>query len=351
MKERSLTRRDFLKFLLGTLSTLPPMFLLGRKFIDEAKGLGSNTSPEEVPLPIENAESLVVSQTPKSAVEAEAKTGIEFLRSLGFEDKIVYIVYGRPQKYEGQRTWGSLGSTRTAEESWQIVQNLRGEISQEIGKSNSDFALNILNPVYRSVDGVIQDIYIQKALALAGENQGLVALNFNSISEAGETLQRLEGVLPKDLLPYLAVGLDIEYFPNRKTTAEEINDFSSWFAEKHKEWARGLPKVPGVIILYTLHGSPQAGEIGRILGLDRLRQYYLDGRTLVVPIFDGYGSRGAKLAKMDEIINSLPNTSDFPALLGVMEFNSRWGDKYDSCNRNESFSTLVGAPVFFFASQ
>jgi len=350
------TRREFLEWFGGLFGTFVLVAPLVRKFVGDTLTLDEVHQPPGIPpkdenLPPQPAPESTGAQT--SRFEVKAKTGVELLRNLGLEGKIVYIVYGRPQKYEGQETWGSLGAGRTAEESWQIVQNLRGKISQEIGRSDTDFALRILNPVYRSGGGVIEDIYIQKALELAHENRGLVALNFNSISDAIETIQRLEGVLPKELLPYLAVGLDIEHFPNRKATAEEINEFSSWFAGKHKEWMINSPNnlLPGLIILYTLHGSSQAGEIGRILNLEALKQYYLDEKTLVVPVFDGYGSREAKLAKMRQIIASLPNTPDYPPLLGVMEFSSRWGNRYDSCDTDESFSTLWGAPVFFFASQ
>lgn len=336
-------RRNFLKYLLLLLGGA----VLGKRVVDWfEKQSRVATQPETwgVEPPPATPEIPKAIQAPR--LEVECKTGVELLKNLGLGGKIVYIVYGRPQKYEGQRTWGSLEASRTAEESWQVLKQRQATIIQEIGRQ--DFTLNVLNPVYRSGDGFLEDVYIQKALELAPANQGLVALDFDSISDANETVQRLETILSKELLAHLAVGLDVEHFPGHKTDAASLNEFCRWFAQKHQEWS-GNSSIPGLVLIYTLHGSEGTG---RIDNPGEVQQYYLPEKTLVVPIFDGYGAKEVKFSKMADLIGLFPNTQEFPALLGVMEFKSKWGDKYDTGSTiREIFSTLEGTPVFFFASQ
>lgn len=287
-REREVTRREILRALGVLIIALAFGAPLGGRFVKEAQALGKSNLPSKgqgsrAPAILESVKTLWASEEAQPAqreLKVEVKTGLELLDVLGLRGKIVYIVYGRPSK-QGEETWGSLGASRTAEESWQVFRARQEAISQAIGRK--DFALNVLNPVYRSRNGVIKDIYIRKALELAPENRGLVALNFNSLSDAKQTLQRLEKVFPKELLTYLAVGLDIEHFPGGQAEASSLNEFCSWFARKHHEWA---------------------------------------GDSL-----------------------------EFPALVGVMEFRSRWGDKYDKSPIRETFTTLRGAPTFFFASQ
>jgi hypothetical protein len=261
---------------------------------------------------------------------------------------IIYIAYGRPSK-QGEQTWGTLGASQTAEQSWQVLQANAGAVGREIGQDSASFALNVLNPVYRSENGVVADIYIRKALELAPQNHGLVALNFNSIADAKATVQRLEAALPQSLLVYLGVGLDAEHFPGGRVDAASVNAFAAWFAAKHREWA-GDAVVPGLVLVYTFH-DPGGGGQGSIDNMGQLTQYYFSERTLVVPVFDGYGSRQDKAGKVARLVRALPNTSDTPALVGVMEFQSRWGTKYDQATIGESFGLLSGAPVYVFASQ
>jgi hypothetical protein len=385
MSSIEVTRNLFFKGALGALFSLP-VIPLGIKYIGEARAeegienggnLASPTAtstiatPEpmatatststltpELPTPTTEAtpvptETLV--PTPTATLEPSAyfdlnriETGVELLDAFslrGLRGKVVYIVYGRPNKY-GEPTWGSLGATRTAEESWDYYRRLRSTISGEIGRPQEDFALNIINPVYRSVNGTIKDIYIDKALELAPQNKGLVALNFNNTDDAYNTIARLETIFPKERLAYLAAGLDVEHFPGHMVEARTINEFTAWFAQKHQSWAEGRP-VPGVVLVYTFNGQ----QTGRIYNLENLVEYYPHQGTLVPLIFDGYGTVSGKEAVMSQISGLLPNSQDFPAILGAMEFWTRFGDEYDKCTIAETFSTLSGAQTFFFATQ
>lgn len=280
---------------------------------------------------------------PEEASNTEPKTGIELIDRLGLRNKIVYIVYGRPKKY-GEQTWGSLGETQTAEESWELLKKHRESVAKAIGKDpNADFALNIINPVYRAPNGPIENIYVQKALEIAKQERGLVALNFNSIEDALITITVLEQFVPETDLARMAIGLDVEHFPGRCANSSDINEFSASFARRHQRWAKGQ-NVPGIVFAYTF------GR-GKINNLDKLTQYYLPQQTLVVTVFDGFGTKEAKLANMAQLVNNLPGSAEYPQLVGVMEFQIRWDDKYDSASVAETFSTLEGAPSFFFASQ
>jgi hypothetical protein len=322
--------------------------IVGR-FVRDARSAGAADLRSSVRASV--PESLSADESDVSApvqADFQATTGVALLDGFGVRGKVVYVAYGRPSK-RGEQTWGTLGASQTAEQSWQVLRTTAGTVGREIGQDSASFALNVLNPVYRSQNGVIADVYIRKALELAPENRGLVALNFDSIADAEATVRRLEATLPKALLTYLAVGLDVEHFPGGQIDAASVNAFSHWFAVKHRQWA-GEATVPGLVLVYTFR-DPNSGDQGSIRNLGQLVQYYPSERALVVPLFDGYGTRQEKAEKVAQLVRTLPNTQEMPALVGVMEFRSRWGTKYDRATIGESFGILSGAPVCVFASQ
>lgn len=360
------SRREFLKFLGGIaggiVSGTPVLSFLTRtevrnnfsnnkfsiggekeKILTESEVGVMNIGEESVSTAIEPS---VIDESRVTEINKpdEVKNGLQLLEKLELKGKIVYLVYGRPAG-----GWGSLGESTTAEQSWELAKKRKRTISQEIEKSENDFAYTIINPVYFSDNrssGAIKDIYVSKGLELASKNKGLVSLDFSDIQKAKEVISGFEGKFPPQKLAYLAVSFDVEHFlPSGSLEAVKINEFSQWFAEKHQKWANEVNmNIPGFVFVYTFGG-------GRILNLNQLQQYYLSSNTLVIPIFDGYGSDGQKLFSMARYVEALPNTQEFPALVGVMEFHTKHGRRYDTVSPKSTFKTLEGAPVFFFASQ
>jgi hypothetical protein len=270
------------------------------------------------------------------ALITRPETGKELIDSLGLGDKVVYLVYGRPLG------WGSLRHTRTAEESWQFYQTRKASVSEKISLKQEDFALNIINPVQDNDGYGLSESYIKKALELCGD-QRQVAFDFRNLDLARETINHFETFLSKEALAHLAITLDAEWFPGSQIDAQAINQFAVWFAKKHQEWA-GEENIPGLVFIYVFSGS-------KIVNLSKLNQYYPDQKTLVVPLFDGQGTKRGKLYGMGGLVQGLRDTEAFPALVGVMEFREEHGDTYDQCTVKQSFETLKGAPVYFFASQ
>jgi len=365
MPLKEISRREFLKFLGGTVGGIvfgtPILKALSK--IEKGNNFSNNKfaveeekekiSPNSGAIPEPKVDDMSIIEETDSNKKAlkgeknklgEVKNGIQLLEQLGLKGKIVYVVYGRPAG-----GWGSLGESTTAEQSWELAERRKKIISQEIEKSEDNFAYTIINPVYFSDNrnsGAIKDIYVSKALEIAPQYKGLVALDFSDIQKAKEVISDLERKFTPQKLVYLAVSLDVEhFFPSGALEANQINEFSRWFAEKHQKWVNEVNlKIPGFVFVYTFGG-------GRILNLNQLQQYYLSSDTLVVPIFDGYGSDGQKLFSMAKYVQALPNTQEFPALVGVMEFQIKHGQKYDTVSPKLTFKTLEGAPVFFFASQ
>lgn len=376
-----LTRREFLALLGGGAAAVISTALLGKKYVGEAKALGraAGVSPlsvragelpqvyklgseqQKIPpegqksiesppavQPVEKREAVSPVQPLKNRSRAEVgeiDTGRKLLECLNLLGKVVYIVYGRPPG-----GWGSLGLKATAEQCWELVDERKKDICEQIGKSEEDVAYTVLNPVY-FVDNQgkvpLKDVFMLKALELASQNKGIVAPDFSDLENAKRVFLGFEEEkkIPQTLLPYLGVSIDVEHFAGHSLEAQKINDFAKWFAEKHKAWAdQAGVTVPGLIFVYTFSG-------GRVLNMSELQQYYLLEETLLVIVFDGYGKDTAKLAQMASYVRSLENTSDFPALVGVMEFQSRHSDKYDTVPIGSTFKTLEGAPVFFLASQ
>ena len=160
----NLTRKEIARVLVMLGMALALGLPLGGKFIRDAMAAGeitraSVTSPaaQVVTLPRQGDDA-----APQNPTTAQARSGSELLQNLGLRGKVAYVVYGRPSK-NGERTWGSLGASQTAEQSWQVLQSRQQAVRQAIGKGQEDFTLNILNPVYRSQNGVLSDVYIQKA--------------------------------------------------------------------------------------------------------------------------------------------------------------------------------------------
>ncbi|KPJ71053.1 hypothetical protein AMJ51_00225 [Microgenomates bacterium DG_75] len=247
-------------------------------------------------------------ETPVVETSVKPETGIELLESLGFRDKVVYLVYGRPYG------WGSLGLTQTPEGAWAFFHTRKKTISQKIGLNEQDFALNIINPAYYSQEHeayhALSDDYVSETLRLAPENQGLVALSFNRLEYARNVISHLETFLSKEQLAHLALSFDAEHFPYSQVDARALNRFVPWFAQKHQEWAEGK-SIPCLVFVYVFPGS-------RILNMQELKQYYLNKNALVVPIFDGWGLKAEKLRSMAGYIGTLPDTEASPALLGVI---------------------------------
>jgi len=304
--------------------------------VEENPSLG-RTLVSGVPLEIkEKSQPIPVSTSKPETPTRKPETGMELLDSLGLRGKVVYLVYGRPMG------WGSLRHTRTAEESWDFYRTRKASISEKIGLKQEDFALNIINPVQDNDGYGLSEGYIEKALQLCGD-QRLVAFDFRNLELARETINHFETFLSKEVLAHLAITLDAEWFPDSQVEARAINQFSAWFAQKHQEWA-GEKALPGLVFVYVFSGS-------KIVNLSELNQYYLDQKTLVVPLFDGYGTKGGKLYGMGGLVQQLRNTEAYPALVGVMEFEEEHGETYDQSTVKQSFETLDGAPVFIFASQ
>ncbi|MCJ7792605.1 MAG: hypothetical protein MUP45_01330 [Candidatus Marinimicrobia bacterium] len=335
-------------FLASTPLSIPILvFAQGKKEqtaeenFDASQPLATKEPLEIQTTPTSEATPTIVVTPTREESSVNPETGLGLLKSMGLKDRVTYIVYGRPYG------WGSLGLTGTAQESWSFFHTRKETIKARIGLSEENFALHVINPAYYSQEHEayypLSDDYVSEALRLAPENQGLVALNFNRLDFAQDAITYLETVIPKERLAYLALGFDAEHFPQSQVDARALNQFVSWFALKHHEWAAGKP-IPGLVFIYLFPAS-------QILNLGELKQYYHQERTLVVPIFDGWGLKEEKLSPMSGYINTLPDTEASPALLGVMETNLRHPGMFGECSVEESWETLAGTPAPFFATQ
>lgn len=349
--EQTITRREFLEETWPVWATLALQVgggLAARAVMKILRSLPDDRSPNsQSQFPNDPQEILE-----KTIVNPETKpeTGVALLEHFGLRNRIVYILYGRPSKY-GEPAWGSLSETQTAEQSWALFGTRKNQVKTQLEKAGPpvpEFGLSVLNPVYLSRNGPLEDVYVQKSLELAPHHDGILALNFNSIEEATATITSFSQTVPPESLRYLSLSLDIEHMSNHTVDAPSINKFAGWFAALHAAWD---PKqeIPGFVFLYTIH--PQ-GKLGSITNLEVLQQYYLNEGVFVIPITDAFGSAAQKMPALVSLVENLePNTPEFPALAGTMEFVNKWGHVYDTSEVHEIFANLKGAPVYFFASQ
>ena len=310
------------------------------------------------------------------SAERKPGTGIKLLEDLGLLNRMVYMIYGRP------RGWGSIGETRTPEEALAMLDQRHEQIlellSQEVkGDSEDKYKVEELfgmaqNPAYKVVDVVaysgpnhnlwIGDTYITDLFALVHKkntqevnrnNQWLVSLDCPSIDKAEKVVEFIETNIPQEQRKYCTISLDIEHFPEKTvvagssigtSTTQEINAFSKYFGQKHLEWNFD-DNIPGFVFTYMFHPNQQVPDLAN------LNQYHIGQKTLTIPIFDGWGEAGVKVAKLYGIRKTVRDLPEFPSLLGIMETYLQHPGKYNETPTIETAKCLYEAPVRVLASQ
>jgi len=280
------------------------------------------------------------------------------LKKLGLLDKMVVVVYGRPEGH------GSLGSARDAKTSWAVAERILGVIlpAARVSLKKEEAAVLGVNPVDQiklRTGGYSNKLSIDYILELlkegkTGKELVLLDLGLTGIAGAKQRVEEIEGEAKKKfgeegakkLLSRLSITLDLEHMPSDRLSAD-INDFSRWFNDKRETWLGGgasleAPILPGMVAVYAF--LPE--DIKKLGGLN---QYY---DNIVVPvIFDGWGNKEAKFAGLKNLVQTLKNDKNQTPLVGVMESTIKWGNKYDKCSLVEILKMLEGSPVFFIFVQ
>lgn len=232
----------------------------------------------------------------------------------------VAMVYGGP----GSGGWGSLGLTNTADEAIAMARNYAGRIDEWNRSRQVAVAINP-NAVMAGKQAEA-DLYLYYLIAEARRQGYYVMLDVQTGDQDPLTL--FTNLMDKFLQENVWLDWDIEHTADGKVDAEQINQVAEAYFVRREE--NGY-QTPGVFAFYVFKND-------QIKHPDRLHRYYDNG--LVLPIFDGFGGQGMKPAQ-EKIAKTTQVLSRFPdGPYGIMEFETRWGQKYDQISAQEYFDAF-----------
>jgi hypothetical protein len=233
------------------------------------------------------------------------------------QEVTVAMVYGHP----GPGGWGSLGQTWTVDQALQSARMLATRVDGWNGDRPTVIAVNP-NVV---VDGRAgDDEYIYQMIAEARRQGIYVMLDVQTGGE--DPLALFSSLMDKYLQENVWFDWDLEHTAGGVVSAEQINTFARMYFQRRQE--RGY-QTAGIFAFYVF-------ATNQVSDAETVQRSYDQGP--VVPIFDGYGAK--KVVKTNLVIGHFA-----PGPFGVMEFETRWGDRYDSISAQEYFETFPDALI------
>jgi hypothetical protein len=238
----------------------------------------------------------------------------------------VAMVYGRP----GPGGWGSLGQTSYVDHALFQARTFAGRVDQWNGDRLVAVAVN--PNVVMAGKAAERDLYLYQLIAEARRQGYFVMLDVQP--GAGEPLAYFDALMDKFLLENVWFDWDVEHTAGGRVDAAQINQVAAaYFARRE---AAGF-QTPGILGFYVFKEN-QVSNPGEV------QRGYAGG--VVTPIFDGYGGRSAnpggdKIAKTARIVG-LFGEGDY----GVMEFETRWGTRYDKISARSYFDAFPQARIF-----
>jgi hypothetical protein len=141
-----------------------------------------------------------------------------------------------------------------------------------------------------------------------------------------DVLTLFSSLMDKYLQENVWLDWDLEHTAGGKVSAEQINSVARAYFQRRQE--RGY-QTAGIFAFYVF-AADQVSDAKAV----QLR--YNQGP--VVPIFDGYGAKKVPHTRL--VIDHFA-----PGPFGVMEFETRWGNRYDSISAQEYFKTFPNALI------
>lgn len=236
----------------------------------------------------------------------------------------VTTVYGHP----GPGGWGSLGETVIADHALHSARTFGGRVDEWNG--GKPVVVSVNPNIAMLGDVMKRDLYLYYLIAEARRQGYYVMLDVQTGSLP--PLPLFESLMDKYLQENVWFDWDIEHTTGGQVDAEQLNQVAAaYFARRQ---AAGY-RTPGLFGFYVFKNS-------QITNPTAVRRQYDNG--VVIPIFDGFGPPAEKIAKTSLIISQF---GDGP--YGIMEFETRWGTKYDTIPAREYFGAL--SDTLIMASQ
>lgn len=236
----------------------------------------------------------------------------------------IALTYGRARS----GSWGTLGKTRTVDQAVYAAIQFADRVNVWNGRLPVVAAVN--PNVFMAGTNEMSSLYIYHLIAEAERRGVYVMLDVQPGGE--DPLQLFGRLMDRYLRENVWLDWDIEHTTGGRVTAEQINRVAAEYFRRRAERGYGQK---GIFAFYVF-------EMNAVADPENIRREYDNG--WVVPIFDGYGPRAAKLAKTDQFRERFAGGP-----LGIMEFETRWGTKYDGISAQEY--CMAYPDMLIYASQ
>ncbi len=222
----------------------------------------------------------------------------------------VAMVYGRPQP----GGWGSLGQTSIVDQALNLARTYADSVD---GWNGGRPVVVAVNPnVAMSGEITQRELYYQYLIAEARRQGYYVMLDVQTGEQPSQEL--FSALMDKFLNENVWFDWDIEHTAGGRVSAEQINLVAQdYFARRR---ARGFHSA-GLFAVYVF-------SLDQVSRPAEVRRQYDSG--VVIPIFDGQcanrpDAASVKIAWTERVL------SPFGAgPYGIMEFETRWGTRYDA---------------------
>lgn len=245
----------------------------------------------------------------------------------------VAMVYGRP----GPGGWGSLGQTAIVDHALYLGRTFATRVDEWNGAK--PVAVTVNPNVVMAGSVAKHDLYLYHLIAEA-RRQGYYVMLDVQPGDA-DPLHLFETLMDKFLQDNVWFDWDIEHTAGGRVDAAQINQVAAAYFARRR--ARGY-QTPGILGFYVFKEDQVANPA------DVQRQYE---EGVVVPIFDGFGGSnpnpGAdKIAKTARVISLFDpvELKTGQELFGIMEFETRWGTRYDRISARAYFEAYPDALIF-----
>lgn len=238
----------------------------------------------------------------------------------------IAMVYGRP----GPGGWGSLGQTVIADQALFLARTYAERVDEWNGDKKVVVAVNPNTVMAGNVTR--REAYLYYLIAEARRQGYYVMIDIQTGDQ--DPLSLLNTLMDKFLYENVWFDWDLEHTAaGGSVSAEQINQVAEAYFDRRR--SRGYSK-PGILGFYVF-------KTDQVANPEALRRNY-DG-DLVVPIFDGFGGKGTDpaQAKIAKTIRVLSLFGEGP--YGIMEFETRWGNRYDQISAQEYFDAFPEALI------
>ncbi len=237
------------------------------------------------------------------------------------ENATIAMTYGRPRN----QRWGTLGRTFIVDHSIYVASQFADRVNAWNGEKPVVIAVN--PNVVMGGENELDALYVYHLIAEAERRQIYVMLDVQTGNR--DPLQIFNKLMDRYMRENVWFDWDLEHSAGGRVDAAQINAVASAYFRRRVE--KGY-RQKGIFAFYIFN-------LSAVQDVKEVQRTYEWG--WVAPIFDGYGSRNQKLAKTEEFRRLFV---DWP--YGIMEFESRWGSKYDGITAQDYFAAYPDALIF-----